>query len=137
MNVFLDENLNVGLCRVLSQVTPFHNFKHANDLGFRAVEDTDLFGLVANRGFDLMITDDRRQLKVGAELQALRDSGLHWATMRKSNIGGLAGLSADAATLVACLPHFSEIISDSHRPQRIRILGVQRERRQRLKHEDL
>lgn len=137
MNVFLDENLNLRLCGILGDVAPFHTFEHANDLKLRNVEDTALFSRVVEKGFDLMITDDRRQLKVDSEFQALRDSGLHWATIKKSNLAGLPGLSADAAALVSCLPHLEEIVMGSERPQLIRLYRGRREKTQLLRHMDL
>jgi hypothetical protein len=137
MNFFLDENLKRTLCESLSTIAPFIGFKHSSDVGLNGIEDEQLFHQVVDRGFDAIITDDRRQLIVPTELASLRKSGLHWITFKRSSVSGIPGLSADAATIISGFPHILKALEEAERPQRIRVLGVPRESTQRIKVQDL
>ena len=100
----VDENLSRVVAQCLHQLLSAHKVDHVNDLHLTGVEDAVLFGDLADRGFNAVITRDRRQLVNVKERDALRESGLVWIGLPVSALPGLAGFAADVATIAAVLP---------------------------------
>lgn len=137
MRFLFDENMTVGLPGNVSAVAPWHEFEHVNDVGLREAPDVDLLPRAAGLGFDAIITDDRRQLVVEREREAIRESGLTWITLRRTNAKGLPGIAAESASLIAALPHIVAVIQESPEPRLIRVKGVGRDAGQRITVHDI
>ncbi|MEG9248049.1 hypothetical protein V6S67_08125 [Arthrobacter sp. Soc17.1.1.1] len=137
MRCFIDENLHTQLVDILQALSPATEFSHAHHEQLSGYDDEDLIPEVARRGFDVLITDDRRQMVNLEELAALQRSGMHWVSLVKVNVFGMHGLGATTATLVAALPHLLDIHQEEQVPQRIRLKGRGRERSQVLTHRPL
>lgn len=133
MKFLFDENMTLGLVGNLSSVAPWHEFSHVTEVGLRGTEDVDLLPQVSELGFDAIITDDRRQLGRLDEKTAIVNSGLHWITLRRTNIEGFHGIAAETASLTAAFPHIVEALDRSDSQLKIVVTGIQRERTQRIK----
>lgn len=133
MRFLFDENMTLGLVENLSATAPWHEFSHVTAVGLRGTEDVGLLPLVADMGFDAIVTDDRRQLRRTDEKQAIVDSGLHWITLRRTNVAGFYGLAAETASLTAAFPHILEELKDTSHQLKISIIGFGREKTQRIK----
>jgi hypothetical protein len=127
-----DENMTVNLPGNISAVAPWHDFQHVNEVGLRETPDVELLPRAAALGFHAIITDDRRQLVVEHEREAIRTSGLTWITLRRTNAKGLPGIAAESASLIAALPHIVSVITESQTPRLIRVKGVGRDAGQRI-----
>lgn len=132
MRFLFDENMTLGLVKNLASVAPWHDFSHVTDEGLRGTEDVNLLPRISRIGFDAIITDDRRQLGRPDEKKAILDSGLHWITLRRSNVEGFHGVAAETASLSAAFPHILDALEKADQQLKIVIKGVQRERTQRI-----
>lgn len=139
MKFYLDENFPPDLVHPLRAIYTGHEFAAWTEEGLGGTLDIDLFPKLTTRGFEAIITRDRRQLKAPAERAALLTSGLRWIGLRETKLGGLAMLSITAASLIAGLRYVidhevekvehSYLISNvPHDPgQRFRMFELQRD----------
>lgn len=101
MKVYLDENVPPFVALPLAAVYQDHTFATPDDEGLRGVEDIPLMRTLRERGFDAIVTRDRRQLKDAGERQAVADSGLRWIGVADKKLRGLEQLTITLSTLIA------------------------------------
>lgn len=80
---------------------------HVHDLkGWTGTKDIKLYARAQAEGFDVVITNDTKQLSRPLEVAATAQPGLHRIEYRQNNKhGGLVGLGTAIATVCAALPH--------------------------------
>ncbi|MGO4859616.1 hypothetical protein [Arthrobacter sp. 2MCAF14] len=107
MKLYLDENLPyTTLIEPLTKLFRTHVFRHPGQESLAGIEDVDLFGCLAEKDFDAIITQDANQLNNLDERDGLRSAGLHWIGVPQLNEAGLHGLGAVAGMVIAGLPYF-------------------------------
>lgn len=84
---FVDENLPAELGRSLHAVFKRHRFRSVlNEMS--GMKDIELFGQIAVRGGEVLITADTNQLLNPLERDAIRQNGLHWIGLTLPMVGG-------------------------------------------------
>lgn len=101
MKVYLDENLPPFVAEPLSVVYATHEFYTCDDEGLRGVEDVPLLSTLRDRGFDAIVTRDRKQLKDSNERDAVAASGLRWIGVADKKLRGLEQITITVSTLIA------------------------------------
>lgn len=101
MRVYLDENLPPFVAKPLAVVYQDHTFATCEDEGLRGVEDIPLLRTLRERGFDAIVTRDRRQLKDPDERRAVAESGLRWIGIADKRLQGLEQVTITVSTLIA------------------------------------
>lgn len=131
MRFYLDENFPPGILATIAMIHDEHDFKSWQDEGLESMLDVPLFGTLRDRGFDVLVTRDRAQLKNPEERSALLQSGLVWVGLRDVKLKGREKLATTAASLIAGLGH----IVDDPRTQPVGyvINNVPHQRSQRVK----
>lgn len=130
MRFLVDQNANREIPRTLSALYAKHDFAHAYDQGWGALEDVELFETMRDNHYDALVTRDLRQLANPTERQALRDCGLHWIGYNSPRQAGLLGIALETATVLAGLPFFFS--HDREAPMAFRLKGVNAQSGQRL-----
>lgn len=76
----VDENISPVIAKALDQIYKRqHRITSVGALRLNGAKDTELIPELAQRGVNVLITQDRRQLLNKEETQALIDHGIHWA----------------------------------------------------------
>ena len=76
----VDENISPAIAQALTKIyRRQHRITSVCALELNGAKDTDLIPELAQRGVNVLITQDRRQLLNKEETQALIDHGIHWA----------------------------------------------------------
>lgn len=131
MRFFLDENLPATLRDPLSAVYYEHEFLSGHNTAHVGRLDLDLFPVLAQEGYDALLTQDKAQLRDDAERRALYDAGLHWVGLQMKPHSGLRGIALMSAAVVAGM---SYVLDDWRaEPHVFRLRGVESERTQRVK----
>jgi hypothetical protein len=105
---YLDENFTPDLVHPLRSIYLAHTFASWAEEDLGGTLDVDLFPALTTRGFEAIVTRDRRQLTSPTERTALAESGLRWIGMRTTKLSGLGMLSITAASLIAGLRYVIE-----------------------------
>jgi len=101
-------------------------------------DDIELFDILASRGFDVIITDDRQQLKGDrAERDRLRSAPLHWVGYKRPGVAGPPGLAIAAGGLLSGFPAVLDALAEATVPVAITVRGPERLRTQLIKIETL
>lgn len=132
MRFFLDENETPEILKVIRPVFYEHDFCTANDEGLIDVEDIELFGEIAKRGFDAIITRDRNQLAIPAEREALQANRLHWIGHKEPDTEGINIITSLTAGYLSAFPHVLDVIATATEPMSFRVKAIPRELRQRV-----
>ncbi|MEE1828186.1 DUF5615 family PIN-like protein [Streptomyces sp. BE20] len=107
MKILLDENVPVPLAHMARLLLKQHELQHVAEIvGWAGTKDIELFARAASAGFQVVITNDTKQMARPLEVAAIAESGLHRIEYRHNHKhGGLVGLGAAVATVCAGLPH--------------------------------
>ncbi|GAA2156036.1 hypothetical protein GCM10009760_56570 [Kitasatospora kazusensis] len=107
MKILLDENVPVPLAYMARLLLKQHELHHVAEIdGWAGTKDTDLYARAAAAGFQVVITNDTKQMARPLEVAAIAASGLHRVEYRHNHKhGGLVGLGTAVATVCAGLPH--------------------------------
>lgn len=135
MKFFIDENISPRLAEPLSAIYKDHEFGTAATEGASSVLDEDLFPLIRNLGYEVIITKDRKQLRRLGERRAIFDHSLHWVGYQMKNVPGIQGFAMESATIVAGLSYFLSDIRDE--PHAYTVMGFNPEPKQRIRSEPL
>lgn len=103
-----------------------HTINHVHDLpGWTGTKDIALYDRARSAGFDVMVTNDSKQMKRPMEVEAIARSGLHRIEYRQNNKhGGLVGLGTAIATVCAGLPHAIAALEESSGQRLISLNGI-------------
>ncbi|MGW0292631.1 DUF5615 family PIN-like protein [Streptomyces tuirus] len=107
MKLLLDENVPRPMAEIVRILLKAHEVVHVHDLkGWTGTKDIELYAKAKADGFEVVITNDTKQLSRPLEVAAIAQSGLHRIEYRQNNKhGGLVGLGTAIATVCAALPH--------------------------------
>ena len=107
MKLLLDENVPRPMAEIVRILLKAHEVVHVHDLkGWTGTKDIELYANAKADGFEVVITNDTKQLSRPLEVAAIAQSGLHRIEYRQNNKhGGLVGLGTAIATVCAALPH--------------------------------
>ncbi|GGK80980.1 hypothetical protein Sme01_44540 [Sphaerisporangium melleum] len=124
MRLLLDENVPRQLQQVLTAFIVDHEIVHLLDLpGWSGTRDESLYPRAADEGFQVVLTNDGRQMQREREVAAIRASGLHRVEYPHRH-SGLAGLSIAIATVVAGLPGALAMLEEADGQRLITLRGV-------------
>lgn len=107
MKLPLDENVPRAMAEIVRILLKAHEVVHVHELkGWTGMKDIELYAKAKADGFEVVITNDTKQLSRPLEVAAIAQSGLHRIEYRQNNKhGGLVGLGTAIATVCAALPH--------------------------------
>lgn len=140
MRFFIDEQSDPALAHFLAFTFQHHEFRTFQHEGLAGTDDSELFVILASRGFNVIITDDRGQLKARGdrtERDRLRAASLHWIGYKRPGIGGPAGLAVAAGGLLSGFPVALDALADATAPTAITVKGSLRLPTQLIKVETL
>lgn len=84
-------------------------------------------------GFEVVITNDTKQLSRPLEVAAIAHSGLHGIEYRQNNKhGGLVGLGTAIATICAALPHALSELETADGQRLVALTSIDPTRQKRL-----
>lgn len=135
MRLLLDENVPLPMARIVELLVKQHDIKHVAELdGWAGTQDVDLYAQAAAAHFEVILTNDTKQLSRALEVAAIAKSGLHRIEYRHNHKhGGLAGLGAAIATVCAGLPHAWAELDLADGQRLISLNGVDPSRQSRLR----
>lgn len=91
MKFLLDENAPTQLLDPLKQLLRSHEVDHTENLGWKEASDTGLYAKASKSGWDVLITNDGKQLLDPQICKAIKKSGLHYVHYELANgLGGAA-----------------------------------------------
>jgi len=107
LKILLDENVPLPLARMAQLLLKQHELQHVAEIvGWAGTKDIELYARAASAGFQIVLTNDTKQMARPLEVVAIAESGLHRIEYRHNHKhGGLVGLGAAVATVCAGLPH--------------------------------
>lgn len=105
MKLLLDENVPVPMTlTVKTLLSHSHEIQHVAEVpGWRGTKDLQLYVKAREAGFQLIVTNDARQMNRRSEVEAIASSGLH-RVQYPHRQNGLAGLGLALAAVCAALP---------------------------------
>ena len=105
MKLLLDENIPEPMSStVKTLLRRSHDVQHVNDMpGWSGTKDLHLYGKAKEAGFQVVVTNDAKQMQRKLEVEAIAKSGLH-RVQYPHRQDGLAGLGLAMATVCAALP---------------------------------
>jgi hypothetical protein len=128
---YLDENFPPDLLATIRLIYDDHEFSSWEDEGLSGATDVELFATLPDRGFDALLTRDRRQLENTDERVALIASGLGWIGLKENKLKGREKLAVTAASLLVGLVHVIGAMAEGERV--FQIYNVPHTRTQRMK----
>lgn len=111
----VDNNETPIAADVLTRMFKPHQFTHVRNIGLADALDVDLYPALVDRGFEALITRDKRQLVNPAEKSALQISGLHWIGHREPAGSGTTQIGRIVASYCLALPHIIAAAESSDR----------------------
>lgn len=135
MNLLLDENVPRPMAEIVRILLKVHEIAHVHDLnGWAGAKDVELYGKAKAHGFQVVITNDIKQLSRPLEVAAIASSGLHRIEYRQNNKhGGLVGLGTAIATVCAGLPHALTELAEADGQRLISLIAIDPARQTRLR----
>jgi hypothetical protein len=104
VRLLLDENVPSPLTAAIKTLLHrTHQIDHVIDVGWSGTKDLSLYEHAADEGFDVVLTNDARQMKRKAEVEAIARTGLHRIQYPHRH-GGVIGVGLAIATVCAALP---------------------------------
>ena len=105
MKVLLDENIPAPVTStVKTLLRRSHDVQHVIEMpGWSGTKDIQLYGKVKDAGFQVVVTNDAKQMNRKLEVEAIAKSGLHRIQYPHKQ-DGLPGLGLAMATVCAALP---------------------------------
>ncbi|MFE5656196.1 DUF5615 family PIN-like protein [Streptomyces sp. NPDC056517] len=134
MKLLLDENVPRPMANIATTLLAGHDVQHVHDLqGWSGTKDVQLYPKAQAEGFEVIITNDSKQMSRSAEVAAIAQSGLHRIEYRQNNKhGGLIGLGTAIATVCAALPHALDELAKADGQRLILLKGIDPTRGSRL-----
>jgi 1-aminocyclopropane-1-carboxylate deaminase/D-cysteine desulfhydrase-like pyridoxal-dependent ACC family enzyme len=127
MQVLLDEDVPIQVLEILRVVLKQHDFKHVQELGWKGKKDTFLITEAKEKGYDVLLTNNRKQLSNPDECAAIKRSGIHHVIYDQGS--GLSGLGLAVAAIIATMPALLEELADESEQRLVRIHRLQTRRR--------
>jgi hypothetical protein len=105
VKLLLDENVPAPMTStVKTLLRRSHDVQHVIDVpGWSGTKDLQLYAKTKEAGFQLVVTNDAKQMNRKSEVEAIAKSGLH-RVQYPHRQNGLGGLGLAMATVCAALP---------------------------------
>ena len=125
MKLLLDENVPAPMTStVKTLLRRSHDVQHVIDVpGWTGTKDLQLYEQAANAGFQVIVTNDAKQLNRKPEVEAIARSGLH-RVQYPHRQNGLVGLGLAMATVCAALPSVLQELATSDGPRLVTLKGI-------------
>lgn len=134
MKLLLDENVPRPMAEIVRILLKAHEVVHVHELkGWTGTKDIELYAKAKAEGFEVVITNDTKQLSRPLEVAAIAQSGLHRIEYRQNNKhGGLVGLGTAIATVCAALPHALSELEAADGQRLVSLTSIDPTRQKRL-----
>lgn len=134
MKLLLDENVPRPMALIVRILLTTHDVVHVHELdGWAGTKDVELYAKAKAEGFQVIITNDVKQLNRPLEVEAIAQAGLHRVQYRQNNKhGGLVGLGTAIATVCAALPHAIAEIEAADGQRLVSLTAIDPSRQNRL-----
>lgn len=134
MKLLLDENVPRPMAEIVRILLKAHDVVHVHELkGWTGTKDIELYAKAQAEDFDVVITNDTKQLSRPLEVAAIAQSGLHRIEYRQNNKhGGLVGLGTAIATVCAALPHALSELEAADGQRLVSLTSIDPTRQKRL-----
>ncbi|MEV6984230.1 hypothetical protein AB0M95_23655 [Sphaerisporangium sp. NPDC051017] len=132
MRLLLDENVPKPLRQVITAFVLNQEIVHLLDLpGWSGTRDESLYPRAVNEGFQVILTNDGKQMQRPREVAAIKASGLHRIEYPHKH-AGLAGMGIAIATVAAGLPGALALLEEADGQRLITLRGVDPTPRSRM-----
>jgi hypothetical protein len=129
MRVLLDEDVASQALEPLQRVLRGHDVSHVHTLGWSSKKDLFVLRDAAAQGFQVLVTNDARQLDDPDETDAIKRSGLHHVRYGQRFDLGLSGLALALGALIAAMPLVMADLAQVAGQRLVRINGLDPQRR--------
>lgn len=120
MRILVDENSAVQLVTVLSHLLPQHKVDHVTQIGWSGKKDIPLLADAANKGYEVFLTRDSRQLENPDETKAIMKAGIHHVRYTQT-VAGLVGVGLATGAVAAAMPLIMSELQGATSQQLVRI----------------
>jgi hypothetical protein len=132
VKLLLDENVPAPMTSTVKiLLRRSYDVQHVIDLtGWSGTKDLHLYGKAKDAGFQVVVTNDAKQMNRKVEVEAIAKAGLH-RVQYPHRQNGLAGLGLAMATVCAALPSVLQELeaADGQRLVTLRAIDPGRDRR--------
>lgn len=104
MRILLDEGVVDQALEPLQRVLQEHQVSHVHRLGWSSKLDHFVLRDAASKGFEVIVTNDARQLDDPEETDAIKRSGLHHVRYGQRYDLGRRGLALALGAVIAAMP---------------------------------
>ncbi|TFV32611.1 hypothetical protein E4K10_22750 [Streptomyces sp. T1317-0309] len=134
MKLLLDENVPRPMAEIVRILLKAHEVVHVHELkGWTGTKDIELYAKAKADGFEVVITNDTKQLSRPLEVAAIAHSGLHRIEYCQNNKhGGLVGLGTAIATVCGALPHALSELEAADGQRLVSLTSIDPTRQKRL-----
>ena len=126
MKVLLDEDVPQLLLPVLRTVLAGHVVDHVVDRGWGGKKDVPLLRDARQQGYEVFVTNDRKQRQDPEEMRSIVRSGMHHVTYVADS--GKEGLARAIASVVAAMTPVMVLLDEATEQQLVQITKLQRRR---------
>lgn len=124
MRLLLDENVSRPLHHAITAFVLNHEIVHLLDLDrWSGTKDEKLYPRAAAEGFQVVLTNDARQMQRPREVAAIAASGLHRVEYPHKH-PGLAGVGLAIATIAAGLPAALALLTEADGQRLVTLRGI-------------
>jgi hypothetical protein len=137
VRLLLDENVPAPLTSTIKTLLrTTHDIVHVIDQeGWSGTKDLPLYANAAKAGFEVVLTNDAKQMQRELEVKAIAESGLHRVQYPHRH-SGLVGIGLAIATVCAALPVVLEDLAAATGQQLVTLKGIDPGRKQRYEMRD-
>jgi hypothetical protein len=122
MRVLLDEDVPVPLIKLVRHILRGHEVDHIAEIGWMGKSDVNVYKDARARGYDLVVTNDSRQLNDPNECDAIKKSGKHVVLYDTDD--GLQDLALASGAICAAIRPAVEDLATRTRQHLVRITGL-------------
>ena len=125
MKLLLDENAPAPITSMVKTLLRrSHDVQHVIDVpGWSGTKDLHLYGKARDAGFEVVVTNDAKQMNRKLEVEAIAKSGLHCVQYPHKQ-DGLAGLGLAMATVCAALPSVLQELAAADGQRLVTLKGI-------------
>lgn len=127
MRLLLDEDVPVQVIEILRRVLQGHEVNHVEALRWKGKKDAFLVADAAAKGYDLLLTNNRRQLSDPRECDAIKRSRIHHVLYDQAP--GLRGLAVAVAAIVAAMAILIDELEGERGQRLVRLHSLRATRR--------
>lgn len=125
MKLLLDENVPAPMTStVKALLRRSHDVQHVVEMpGWSGTKDLRLYGKAKGAGFQVVVTNDAKQMNRKLEVEAIASSGLH-RIQYPHRQDGLVGLGLAMATVCAALPSVLQELASAGGQRLVTLKGI-------------